>query len=49
MYTAGPPGFEEVIMEKSVADHINALFLAREAYIQGESDKILKQALAAHI
>ena len=45
VYTSGPPGYEEVVMEKAVADHINALFLAREAYIQCESDKVLKMAL----
>ena len=49
VYTAGPPGFEEVVMEKAVADHINALFLAREAYVQGESDKTLKAALKQRI
>ena len=49
VYTAGPPGYEEVVMEKSVADHINAMFLAREAYVQGESDKILKMALKQRI
>lgn len=49
VYTAGPPGYEEVVMEKAVADHINAMFLAREAYIQGESDKILKKALKQRV
>ena len=49
VYTAGPPGLEEVVMSKSVADHINALFLAREAYIQGESDRILKAALKQRV
>ena len=43
MYTSGPAGYEKVVMEKAVADHINALFLGREAYIQCESDKILKK------
>ena len=36
-------------MSKSVADHINALFLAREAYIQGESDRVLKAALKQRV
>ncbi len=49
VYTSGPPGYEEVVMEKAVADHINALFLGREAYIQCESDKILKTALKQRI
>ena len=49
MYTVGPPGLEEVAMSKSVADHINALFLAREAYIQGESDRVLKAALKQRV
>ena len=49
VYTVGPPGLEEVAMSKSVADHINALFLAREAYIQGESDRVLKAALKQRV
>ena len=49
VYTAGPPGMEEVVMNKAVADHINALFLAREAYTAGESDRILKAALKQRI
>ena len=49
VYTAGPPGLEEVVMSKMVADHINALFLAREAYIAGESDRTLKAALKQRI
>ena len=49
VYTAGPPGLEEVVMNKSVADHINALFSAREAYIAGESDRTLKAALKQRI
>ena len=49
VYTAGPPGLEEVVMSKYVADHINALHLARQAYIAGESDKVLKGALKQRI
>ena len=49
VYTVGPPGLEEVAMSKSVADHINALFLAREAFIQGESDRVLKAALKQRV
>lgn len=49
VYTSGPPGYEEVAMEKAVADHINAMFLAREAYMQGESDRVLKAALKQRI
>ena len=49
VYTAGPPGLEEVVMSKSVADHINALHLAREAYISGESDRVIKRALKQRI
>ena len=49
VYTSGPPGLEEVSMNKLVADHINALFLAREAYIQGESDRVLKAALKQRV
>lgn len=36
-------------MAKSVADNINAMHLAREAYIAGESDKKLKAALKQRI
>ena len=49
VYTAGPPGLEEVVMNKCVADHINALHLAREAYISGESDRVIKAALKQRI
>ena len=49
VYTAGPSGLEEVVMAKSVANNINAMHLAREAYIEGESDKILKAALKDRI
>ena len=49
VYTAGPPGLEEVVMSKAVADHINALHLAREAYISGESDRVIKTALKQRI
>ena len=49
VYVAGPSGLEEVEMAKSVADNINAMHLAREAYIAGESDKILKKALKDRI
>ena len=49
VYTTGPPGLEEVVMSKAVADHINALHLAREAYISGESDRIIKTALKQRI
>ena len=49
VYVAGPSGLEEVEMAKSVAENINAMHLAREAYIAGESDKILKAALKDRI
>ena len=49
VYTAGPLGLEEVVMAKSVADNINAMHLAREAYIASESDKKLKAALRERI
>ena len=49
VFTAGPPGFEEVVMNKAVADHINALHAAREAFIQCEADRVLKQALKSRI
>ena len=49
VFTAGPPGYEEVVMSKAVADHINALHSAREAFIKCESDRVLKQALKSRI
>ena len=49
VYTAGPSGLEEVVMAKNVAENINAMHLAREAFIAGESDKILKAALKDRI
>ena len=49
VYTCGPPGLEEVSMPKSVATHINAQHLARQAYVEGESSKSLKLALKQKI
>ena len=46
---AGPPGLEEVVMSQAVAQHLNAMHLARQAYIEGESDNILKLALKQRI
>ena len=45
LYSSGPPGLEEVQVSKVAAMHINAMHSAREAYIECESDKILKAAL----
>ena len=42
---AGPPGWEEVSMNKELAEHINALHSAREAFIQCESDNFIITAL----
>ena len=49
VYTSGPPGLEEVAMSKKVADNINAMHLSRKAYIECESDRVLKQALKQRI
>ena len=49
VYSSGPPGFEEVSMCKSMADHINALHSAREAFIECESDRVIKKALKQRI
>ena len=49
VFTAGPPGLEEVVMNKKIAEHINAMHSAREAFIKCESDKVLKQALKSRI
>ena len=45
VHTAGPPGWEEVSMNRVLAEHINALHKAREAFIECESDRIIKTAL----
>ena len=49
VYAAGPPGLEEVSMSKAMADHINAMHLARQAYVECESDRILKTALKQRV
>ena len=49
LFTCGPPGFEEVSITKSVAQHINAMHLARESFISCESDRILKLALKQRV
>ena len=49
VYSSGPPGFEEVSMSKAMADHINALHSAREAFIECEADRVLKQALKRRV
>ena len=36
-------------MNKSLADHINALHLAREAFIECESDRVIKTALKKRV
>ena len=45
LYSLGPPGFEEVNVGKAAAMHIQAMHSAREAFIECESDRILKTAL----
>ena len=45
VYTSGPPGLEEVTMSQAVANQINAMHLAREAFIECESDRVIKTAL----
>ena len=49
LYSSGPPGFEEVSMSKAMADHINALHSAREAFIECEADRVLKAALKQRV
>ena len=45
VYSAGPPGLEEESVSKAVANQINAMHLAREAFIECESDRVIKTAL----
>ena len=47
--TAGPPGWEEASMSKVLADHINALHSAREAFIKCETARIIKTALKKRV
>ena len=49
VYAAGPPGWEEVEMSKSLSQHIQALHLAREAFMQVENDKALKTILKKRV
>ena len=45
VYRSGPPGLEEVTMSQAVANQINAMHLAREAFIECESDRVIKTVL----
>lgn len=49
LYSTGPPGLEEVSMNKNMAEHINAMYLGREAFIECESDRVLKTALKKRV
>ena len=49
LYSAGPPGLEEVNVSKSAAMHISALHLAREAFIECEADRVLRTALKQRV
>ena len=49
LHSAGPPGLEEIQVSKALATHINALHLAREAFIQCEADRVLKTALRKRV
>ena len=49
LHSAGPPGMEEIQVSKALARHINALHLAREAFIQCEADRVLKTALKKRV
>ena len=45
IYCSGPPGMEEARVSGAMWQHINAMHLAREMYIQCENDTALKTAL----
>ena len=47
--SAGLPGLEEVSLNKALATHINALHMAREMFIQCESDRVLRTALKQRV
>ena len=49
LYSAGPPGHEEVVMSKSMADHINAMHLGRAAFVKCEADRVLRTALRKRV
>ena len=44
IYCSGPPGLEEVKVNKGMSEHIQAMHMAREAFIQCENDNALKIA-----
>ena len=45
LLSAGPSGLEDVEVSVAVASHIHAMHLAREAFVQCESDRVLAEAL----
>ena len=45
IYCSGPPGLEEVKVNKGMSEHIQAMHMAREAFIQCENDNAVKTAL----
>ena len=49
LYSAGPPGLEEVNVSKSAAMHLSDLHLAREAFIECEADRVLRTALKQRV
>ena len=49
LYSVGPPGYEEVTLNRSMAQHINAMHLGREAFMECEADRVLKTALRKRI
>ena len=45
IYCSGTPGLEEVKVNNNMSEHIQAMHMAREAFIQCENDNALKMAL----
>ena len=45
IYCSGPPGLEEAKVSPKIAEHIQAMHTAREAFIHCENDSALKTAL----
>ena len=45
LVAAGPSGLEEVNVSAKVAQHLNAMHQARQAYIECESDRVVAEAL----
>ena len=49
LHSAGVAGMEEVELSTVIAEHIHAMHLAREMFVQCESDRVLAEALKRRV